>query len=63
MESQHLVERKIIPLLPNLPEIVWQTGVAFVEGNDANTEAVVVPCCDTRGNLVESEIGPMTFGV
>jgi hypothetical protein len=61
MTSQHLIKDEVIPSLPNKPEVVWDTGASFVEGCGTITDKKEIPCCNTDGKRIPSEIGPMTY--
>ena len=61
MILQSLVAEGIIPSLPNTAEAVWDTGNSFIEGYGSVTDAEAIPCCDTNGKSVRSEIGPMNY--
>jgi hypothetical protein len=61
MTSQHLIDREIIPSLPNTAEVVWNNGVSFIEGCGPITSGQGIPCCNADGKGIPSEIGPMKF--
>ena len=62
---QHLVSNKAIPSLPNdrEPEDVWNTGASFAEGHGSARDDAEIPCCDTEGKRLASEIGPMKYEI
>ena len=59
--SQYLVAGGIIPSLPNTGEIVWETVASSIEGYGSTTDNEAIPCFDTAGKCIPSEIGPVNY--
>lgn len=58
---QLLQHERVIPELPGSPSDLWETGRAFVEAKTNGNPVHGAPLytCDTSGNDIASEIGPL----
>ncbi|KAF8800798.1 hypothetical protein BYT27DRAFT_7245531 [Phlegmacium glaucopus] len=59
----HLANNEVISSLLNKPEAIWDTGASFVEGCGSATDNEEIPCCNTNGKRLPSEIGPMKYEI
>ena len=59
--SQYLVAGGIIPTLLNTAQVVWEIVASSIEGYGSTTDNEAIPCFDTAGKCIPSEIGPMNY--
>jgi len=55
----HLVSHNVIPSLPADPKEVWEAGISFMDNQPIAGPKETIPCCNTAGEPITSEIGAM----
>jgi hypothetical protein len=53
-----MVAQRVIGSLPAAPADVWNTGIEFTGNQKMATPKDAIPCCNTAGQKIASELGP-----
>ena len=57
---QVMVEQGVISSLPAAPDEVWNTGMEVIGDQETAMPGDSIPCCNTAGKIIASELGPAT---
>ena len=55
-----MVEQGVISSLPAAPDEVWNTGMEVIGDQETAMPGDSIPCCNTAGKIIASELGPAT---